>query len=386
MKLSHLLPAALSGAGLIHAAVLPAPDSPYKVQWTSTELVDPARPDPFNATHARRIMISRFTPVHPRDCVRTCRVPYMNAFMSSVEDAIIDAFVGADIGWPHGVLGRMELELCCAVRAPHNTNTKVHDPHHHRRFPTILYGTGRNTTRLLYSAAAQHLASVGYEVVVMDHPYETDAVQFPDGSVIYGGRVPRDPDAVEALAAALDVRSRDTTLVLDYLGVGRDEKGVVGFVGDSFGGPAAADVMRKDARVGAGVNMDGMMFGPAVDEGVEGPFLMFGSPGHNSSSDETWERFFNATGENYPRSWMKELSLEGAIHGLLIDFALVADVAGLRGDDKQVVGNLIGTITGARTMEILRAYLSDFFEFTLDGKGKGLLAGPSKKYPEVLFL
>ncbi|KAH6850451.1 hypothetical protein B0I37DRAFT_371672 [Chaetomium sp. MPI-CAGE-AT-0009] len=383
MKLSHILPAALSGAGLIRAAVFPVPDSPYKVQWTSTELVDAARPDPFNASHPRRIMISRFTPVRNRDCLRTCRVPYMNAFMSSVEDAIIDAFVGSDIGWPHGVLGSMELEVCCAVRSPNNNKPKPTPQH---KFPTVLYGTGLNTTRLLYSAAAQHLASAGYEVVVMDHPYETDAVQFPDGSVIYGGRVPRDPDALEALAAALDVRSRDASLVLDYLGIGRDRVGAVGFVGDSFGGPAAADVMLKDARVGAGVNMDGLMFGPAVDEGVPGPFLTFGSPGHNSTSDESWERFFNATGTNYPEAWIKELSLEGSVHGLLIDFALVGDVADLRGDDKQVVGNLIGTITGARTMEILRAYLSDFFKFALEGKGKGLLVGPSKKYPEVLFL
>ncbi|EAQ86150.1 hypothetical protein CHGG_07403 [Chaetomium globosum CBS 148.51] len=382
MKLSHLLPAALTGAGLIQATVIPVPASPYKVQWTSTELVDPARPDPFNATHPRRIMISRFTPVRTRDCQRTCRVPYMNAFMSSVEDAIIDAFVGSDIGWPHGVLGRMELEVCCAVR------TKPNPPKPLPQFPTILYGTGRNTSRLLYSAAAQHLASAGYEVVVMDHPYETDAVQFPDGSVIYGGRVPRDPEAVEALAAALDVRSKDAGMVLDYLGVprGKGGKGTVGFVGDSFGGPAAADVMLKDGRVGAGVNMDGMMFGPAVEEGVQGPFLTFGSPGHNSSSDETWERFFNATRTKYPRTWLKELSVEDSAHGLLIDFGLVADVADLRGDDKQVVGNLVGVMTGARTIEILRAYLSDFFEFTLGGKGQGLLAGPSKKYSEVLFL
>jgi hypothetical protein len=382
MKLSGFLPTALFGAGLVQATVIPVPaDSPYKVQWTSTELVDPARPDPFNATHTRRIMISRFTPVRKRDCQRTCRVPYMNAFMSSVEDAIIDAFYGNDVGWPRGVLSRLELEVCCAVRrSPSDSKPKP------RRFPTILYGTGRNTSRLLYSASAQHLASIGYEVVVMDHPYETDAVQFPDGSVIYGGLVPRDPNEVEALAAALDVRSKDASLVLDYLGVGRDAKGVVGFVGDSFGGPAAADVMLKDARVGAGVNMDGWMFGPAVEEGVAGPFLTVGSPGHNATSDETWERFFNATRTNYPGAWNKELSVKDSAHGLLIDFGLVADVADLRGDDKQIVGTLVGTITGVRTMEILRAYFSDFFKFALEGKGQGLLAGPSKKYPEVLFL
>jgi hypothetical protein len=128
------------------------------------------------------------------------------------------------------------------------------------------------------------------------------------------------------------------------------------------------------------------MFGPAVEEGVAGPFLTVGSPGHNATSDETWERFFNATRTNYPGAWNKQLSVKDSAHGLLIDFGLVADVADLRGDDKQIVGALVGTITGTRTMEILRAYFSDFFKFALEGKGQGLLAGPSKKYPEVLFL
>jgi pimeloyl-ACP methyl ester carboxylesterase len=304
----------------------------------------------------------------------------MNAFMSSIEDAIITAFLGADIGWPRGVLATLELEVCCKVRNRLTPNS--HD-HGTKPRPTLLLGPGLNTTRLLYSASAQHLASLGYEVIVTDHPYETDAVQFPDGSVILGGRVPRDPNATEALAHALDVRSKDAGFVLDYLGI--DKKGRVVFVGDSFGGPAAADVMLKDARVKAGVNVDGMMFGPAVEVGVDGPFLTLGSPGHNSSSDATWARFREAMRVKHPRIWEKELSLAGSVHGLLSDFGLVGDVAGLRGTG-QLVGNVFGEITGARTMEILREYLSDFSEFALEGKGQGLLAGPSWKYPEVIFV
>ncbi|KAL2135713.1 hypothetical protein VTI74DRAFT_7230 [Chaetomium olivicolor] len=379
MKPSHLLQAAVLGAPLIQALVFPVPNTPYKVQWTSAELIDHARPDPFNASHPRRTMISRFTPIPNHACLRTCLVPYLNPFMSSLEDSIISAFFGPDVSWPHGILSALELEVCCQVKHRNSRSTK--------KFPTILYGTGLNTSRLLYSASAQNLASVGYEVVVMDHPYETDAVQFPDGSVVYGGRVPRDPQAGEALAFALDVRSKDAAMVLDYLGIReeRGERGRVGFVGDSFGGPAAADVMLKDARVGAGVNVDGLMFGPAVDEGVARPFLVFASPGHNSSSLESWGRFRNATREKHPGTWFKEVNLADSVHGILIDFGLIGDVAGLRDNDK-LVGNLFGKITGARTMKILREYFSDFFGFALEGKDQGLLAGPSKKYPEVSFV
>ncbi|KAJ4294905.1 hypothetical protein N0V88_005144 [Collariella sp. IMI 366227] len=349
MKLSHLLSTALCGASITQATLFPLPRTPYKVQWTSTELTDPSRPaDPYNATHPRRIMISRFTPIPNHACLRTCHAPYMNTFMSSVEDGIIDTYYG-DVGWPHGVLATLELEICCEVKKRGNNHPKKN------QFPTVLFGTGRNTTRLLYSASAQSLASMGYE--------------FPDGTVIYGGRVPRDPSQEEGLAFALDVRSKDASLVLDYLGVKKPRS--VGYVGDSLGGAAVADAMLKDERIGAGVNVDGFMFGSAVKEGVNGPFLILGSPGDNSTSIPEWGVFRNAM--KAKGEWFKELNLADSVHGILIDFGLIGDVAGLRGNEI-LVDYMFGKITGARTMEILRAYFSDFFDFALNGKGQGLLA------------
>ncbi|GAB1316907.1 1-alkyl-2-acetylglycerophosphocholine esterase [Madurella fahalii] len=371
MKLSTLIPVVLSGATCIQAAVFPVPDTPYRVKWTSSELVDHSRADPFNASHPRRVMISRFTPIRKRDCVKSCRVPYMNNFMASVEDAILDGFFGEGI-WPGGLLATLEMEVCCKVRGGR-----------HQNFPTLLFDTGLNTTRLLYSGTAQRFASIGYEVIVMDHPYETDAVQFPDGTVIYGGRVPRDPNATDALQFALDVRSADASFVLDRLGIRKPRK--VGYVGDSFGGPAAANALLHDSSIAAGVNIDGAMFGRALDLGVASPFLIFGSTGHNSSSDESWSRFLNATAAQHPSTWIKELSLANSMHGYLTDFPQIGDVAGLR-DNQQLVDLVLGEITGARTLEILTEYLSDFFSMALDGKPEGLLAGPSKLYPEVAFV
>ncbi|KXX73169.1 Platelet-activating factor acetylhydrolase [Madurella mycetomatis] len=371
MKLSTLIPAVLFGTTCAQAAVFPVPDTPYKVRWTSSELVDQNRADPFNASHPRRIMISRFTPIRKRDCVKSCRVPYMNDFMASLEEAIMDGFFGEGV-WPGGLLASLEMEVCCKTRSgPHD------------EFPMLLLDTGRNTTRLLYSGTAQQFASIGYEVIVMDHPYETDAVEFPDGTVIYGGRVPRDPNATEALQFGLDARSADASFVLDRLGIRKPCK--VGFVGDSFGGPAAANALLHDSRIGAGVNIDGLMVGRAVDLGVARPFLIFGSTGHNSSSDDTWARFLDAMATQQPGTWIKELSVADSLHGYLTDFPLIGDVAGLR-DNQQIVDMVIGKITGARMMEILTAYLPDFFAMALEGKPEGLLAGPSKLYPEVAFL
>jgi dienelactone hydrolase len=393
MKAINTLRANLLSVTTVHGLLFPAPESPYTVQWTSSELVDARRPDPFNSSHPRRIMISRFTPIPKHHCAETCIVPYMNNFIASQEDAILQGFIGSSVVWPKNILSNLSLSLCCSDgrRTSHRRSPPP------QSYPVLLLGTGLNTTRLFYSATAQHLASAGFEVIVMDHPYETDVVQFPsDGTVIYGGRVPRDPNATEQLNFALDVRAQDASFVLDtLLRIPPSESrkvAKVGFVGSSFGGPAAAVAMYADKRIAAGVNLDGYMFGrAALEEGAPGPFLIFGSTGHNSSSDDSWARFWNSTTGNDKRiqggrkKWMKELSVVGSTHATYTDSSLIGDVSGLR-DNPQLMELVFGGFPGLRAMEIMREYLSDFFRFALQGAGEGLLAGPSSKFPEVQFL
>ncbi|KAK4108032.1 hypothetical protein N656DRAFT_784560 [Canariomyces notabilis] len=395
MKLINNLIAILLGGTTLHAFLFPAPESPYTVQWTSLELVDARRHDPFNSSHPRRIMISRFTPIPKHHCTETCIVPYMDDFIASQEDAILQGFIGSSVVWPKNILSNLSLSLCCSDRR----RTSHHPSPPPQSYPVLLLGTGLNTTRLFYSATAQHLASAGFEVIVMDHPYETDVVQFPsDGTVIYGGRVPRDPNATEQLNFALDVRAQDASFVLDTLfRIPWSESrkvAKVGFVGSSFGGPAAAVAMYADKRIAAGVNLDGYMFGkPALEEGAPGPFLILGSTGHNSSSDDSWARFWDATMGNDKRlqvqggrqKWMKELTVVGSTHATYTDSSLIGDISGLR-DNPQLVELVFGGFTGMRAMEIMGEYLSNFFRFALQDAGEELLAGPSSKFPEVQFV
>jgi hypothetical protein len=65
---------------------------------------------------------------------------------------------------------------------------------------------------------------MGYEVIVMDHPYETDIAEFPNGTIIYGGHVASDPNKNATLEFALDVRTADVpsfwiASALDILGL-----------------------------------------------------------------------------------------------------------------------------------------------------------------------
>lgn len=127
--------------------------------------------------------------------------------MATVQDEILADYLG-DIGWPAGVLAGLEVEICCEAEEVKG-----------QEFPRILFGTGLNTTRAWYTSTAQHLAALGYEIIVMDQPYETDVVQFPDGEIIFGGAIGRDPEDAEEIQFGLDVRAEDVKFVLDYYSI-----------------------------------------------------------------------------------------------------------------------------------------------------------------------
>jgi hypothetical protein len=75
----------------------------------------------------------------------------------------------------------------------------------------------------------------------------------------------------------------------------------------SFGRAAAAVVMVKDDRIAGGVNLDGSLFGSVLYEGAARLFLVWGSVGHNSPMDPSWDEFINSTRSR--GTWVKELGL-----------------------------------------------------------------------------
>ncbi|KAJ9158414.1 Platelet-activating factor acetylhydrolase [Coniochaeta hoffmannii] len=392
MRLTKSVLLAVNGR-LAAGLLLPPPHGPYNVSMQTKELTDHSRPDPWNSSHPRRLMVSRFDPIIPSKCT-ACIVPYMTPLIAASEDEILSFFMStANLTWPTGVLGQLELQVCCTCSSANS---------HFKRgaYPVVLLGAGLNTTRLFYSVLAQEIASRGYTVITLDHPYETDIVEFPDGTVIYGGKVVGHQNETAQYVRALDIRTNDASFVLTQLGVpfvtDTDDpaRAKAGYVGHSFGGAAAAAAMLNDTRVVGGANLDGTMFGPVPNAGIGRPgirqsFLLWGSEGHDSSVDESWGRFLETVGRWDPGEWVRELSLQGSTHGGFWDAGVIADVAGWRG-----IGEMGGLVelfcglspVGSRVMKILGVYLGAFLGMTLEGEGEGLLVGPSEEFPEVLFL
>lgn len=248
-----------------------------------------------------------------------------------------------------------------------------------RRLPVVLFSPGSGVSRFFYSGLAADLASHGYLIGVLDHPGEDQPVEFPDGSVLPPGPV----DSEEALLAVrmADIRAAQGLLArLDAEPGGRmynalDLRKVV-LAGHSFGGAVVAEAMRLDQDVSVGINLDGTMWGPVVDTGLDRAFLLFGSDGH-AEQDPTWTSFRTHS----PKTTTLEIA--GADH---MNFTDLPDLFALRSPDEPREFLGIGPIDTRRSTTIQTAYVRAFLDHHLRNKPSPLLDGPSRRYPDVRFL
>ncbi len=148
--------------------------------------------------------------------------------------------------------------------------------------------------------------------------------------------------------------------------------------------------MLDEARLRGGVNLNGELFGEVINSGLDRPginqsFILFGAEGHNRFTDRSWGALYlNLETEGV---FERELELLNATHNTFTDLHLIADVSGIRTTLPKASQAALGCLPGKRVLQILSSYLRDFFVFVLQGNhGEGLLYGPSKNYPEVVFM
>lgn len=156
-----------------HAIVVLGPSGPWNVSHHVVELTDESRWDPYapeNSPHKRRILTSFFLPVHEdqQEC-EVDRIDYMPPKSLETYTNVAKA-----LGLPNNTFQGLELGFCKA-------SSKKQLAH-----PVVIFSPGFSSSRLFSSAQAQSLASQGYVVITVDHPYEATIVEFPDGTAIYG--------------------------------------------------------------------------------------------------------------------------------------------------------------------------------------------------------
>ncbi len=162
-------------------------------------------------------------------------------------------------------------------------------------FPVLLFSPSSGGNRDQNTFETEELASQGYVVVGMDHPYSCSRVVFPDGRVIHSLAPWMDLSSRAAYEASC---VRDELMVQDHVAdarfvldemerwnrpgsgqllSGRLSLTKAGVFGHSFGGALAGALCLADPRVVAGINMDGWMFGDAERTGIPKPFFFMNS-------------------------------------------------------------------------------------------------------------
>ncbi|GGP88315.1 lipase [Streptomyces melanogenes] len=261
------------------------------------------------------------------------------------------------------------------------------------RHPVILYSPGYSSDRTFNTLVVEDLASWGYVVVTVDHPYDSGEVEFPDGRVV----LTRPAGDEDAIARAVAVRAADLRFVLDRLAVlgqgGNPDarrrplpRGLsqtldlsrVGVFGHSRGGAAAAAAVGEDPRVRAGINLDGAVYGPVVERGLDRPFLLVDTAVHDGlRQDPTWSALWPKL-----RGWHRCLRLADADHNSFTDLVAIGPQLGMP------LPLQLGTIPAERAVAAVRATVRTFFDAQLRGRPDTghLLMGASPRHPEIQYI
>lgn len=156
-------------------------------------------------------------------------------------------------------------------------------------YPVVLFSPGFGGPSFIYTNLFEELASQGYIVVAVNHTYNSEPTEFPDGRILRGAVewanfIKNNAELENAHNREFRIWVADLQFALDQLSLinkgdpegrltGKLDLSRVGIVGHSFGGAAATSLCRIDPRVKCGVNMDGPLYGERQEVPFDKPFL-----------------------------------------------------------------------------------------------------------------
>ncbi|KAL3460862.1 Alpha/Beta hydrolase protein [Aspergillus heterothallicus] len=359
---------------------LPSSTGPCEVSLHASELVDTSQVDPYDPKGGNRsIMVTSFTPVNCGSVAFT--TTYMPNATAKYEDETFQSF-----GLPPGTFQSLRIQTRTQARPPSS-----HDGNH----PIVLFSPALGVSRLMYTLLLQEIASHGFAVVSVGHPYDADIVEYPDGRTVLGvlGNISTEAEWV----SAMDVRVNDMIFLLDQLHdkharndifpLSRANPALLSLdratiFGHSLGGATAAQSMLLDTRLAGGINLDGQLWGPVVDQGLQAPFLLFGHANHTHATEPSWARFWSNS-----RGWKVELELAQSLHYTFSDVPVLLDAVSVEDEVKEIIQDgYTGTIGGLRGRNVVSAYIVAALRFFVYGSVEEIWSGGSEAYPEVSFV
>ncbi|TPX15896.1 uncharacterized protein E0L32_000230 [Thyridium curvatum] len=252
--------------------------------------------------------------------------------------------------------------------------------------PTLVFGPGGGGPPVeCYTMILTELASRGYIVAGLDHPFEQPFIRWPNGTGQYG--LPADYDGIDERLYGImhDMRVNETLRFVEAwpelarsLGVphanhaGFLESTAVGVFGHSLGGAAAIGAAARASHqvIASALSLDGGVLNKTD----------LARPVMNLGQQATVDPSFNPEWTEFARlqtGWMRAFSVEGTEHHDFDDGAFW----------KLSGGTSFGAIDGMRQLELMNTYLATFFNETMVREGGGLkdsiLEEETPEWPEV---
>jgi dienelactone hydrolase len=373
------------GVGILLSTIfpvfqLPPPTGPYAVGTSIRHLVDESRADPVKPGAPRELMVQIWYPAERGSKGRVAL--YQERATTTLWDARFS-------------LAKTHSVIDATLRASET------------RYPVLLYAPSWNGMRTENTHLAEQMASQGFVVVGIDHPYSSFATVFPDGRVITSKLLDEDFYVTEASfdrflkTAETEIRTRadDARFVLNALEKldAVDEGGPfahrldldhVGIFGFSLGGGVAAQACWLDRRFKACLNMDGLMAGESFKRGAIAPLFFMSevdpsppgyfagiSPAKSREKALDWEQFVQARKlfSTFGGYW---LTIKRAKHFNFSDYAFSSPLHFFSRS------GVINPTTAARTVD---QYAFAFFEYYLKGDSHPLLEEPTSDLTEIRF-
>ncbi|TYA10077.1 carboxylic ester hydrolase [Paenibacillus faecis] len=363
------------------------PQGPYSVGTTLYHFIDNERPDEYSAdpTDHRELMVQLWYPSDQAPMQET--VPYIRD-VSAITQGLEHA-----LSFPAWTLSHLGL-----VKTHAYSNIGLSSAE--QQYPILIFSHGMTGFRGQNTFQVEELASYGYIVVGIDHPYDAAATVYPDGREILI-RMPN-PSGFEALDEHMHLWTEDVSFVLDQLEqlnkqdeqnlfTGRLDLDRIGMFGHSYGGAAAAQMLLKDNRIKAAINMDGTLYGdPMPGTGLTKPYLQMN--GEKSIDKTVFDNKLDQaiaqsgkTKEEYEEFWEETVrrrtnALQGGGYTMTIphtshmsftDFHLFSPLLPNPGEDPRSIHRIINEVSVA------------FFDQYLKGASNNAMDRIAEKYPDI---
>lgn len=358
--------------------VLPAPAGPYAIGRMEYDWVDQQRSDPLapQAGLKREMVVWAW---YPAARVPGAQVaPYLPSKWAQLSDQ------------QHGFLGQQLIQSSDSIQTHSLDSAPLSSAA--ARYPVLIFEPGLGNIPTQYTTLLEDLASNGYIIFAITPTYSSDVVVFPDGRVTERTPAGSPDNAANPQAAGnrlVTVWAQDVIFVMNQLDRLNETPGTMwsqrldlarlGVFGHSFGGATAAQVCQMDTRCKAGIDIDGSLFGDVVQTGLDQPFMVIQHDmGSCSDSDcRSFQQGVQAILRTVPRGESYDMSIRDTEHFNFSDYAVYFSPVRALG--------LLGSIDGARGLQITRAYVRAFFDTYLNKTPSPLLRGPTSAYPEVQF-